>query len=129
VVFVALSTRSGAIDASWPDRAIAGLRSLPSVTSVAVAGMEVRTRVAPRRDSVLRRPGALRRGQALFVEGRDEPVTGLIFPLATVVTHDYFVCVGTPIVAGRAFSASDNASAPAAAIINAGAARRAFGSE
>ena len=128
VVFVALSARNGATDASWSDRTIAGLRGLPGVTTVAVSGMEVRARVAPRRDSVVRRPGALRRAQALFVEGRDEPVTGVMFPLATVVTRDYFVSVGTPLVAGRVFSASDNASAPAAAIINAGAAHRVFGS-
>ncbi|MGH7622997.1 MAG: ABC transporter permease, partial [Gemmatimonadaceae bacterium] len=130
VVFVALATRNGAADASWPDRAIAGLHSLPGVTSVAVSGMPLRqtARSTPRRDSVARRPGAVRRAH-VYVEARDEPVRDLVFPIAQVVTRDYFAAVGTPLVAGRAFGATDDASAPSVAIINAGAARRAFGGE
>ena len=126
VVFVALMTKNQALDATWSDRAIAGLRSLPGVTSVSVSGMQQRAPAAPRvRSDSTRRAGPVRRA-AVYTEGRSEAVRDLLFPLARVVTADYFVSIGKTIVEGRAFNASDNASGEAVAIINAAAARRAF---
>lgn len=126
VVFVAVS-RQSSIDASWPDRVIARLRTLPRVTSVAITGMPIRPRrVAPAPAAAARGgPGPVRRA-AVYAEGRNDPIPDLAFPSAGVVTPEYFGTVGMPITAGRAFRATDDVSAPAAAIINESAARRAF---
>ncbi|MGH7621386.1 MAG: ABC transporter permease, partial [Gemmatimonadaceae bacterium] len=87
VVFVAVSTRNAAADASWPDRVIAGLRTLPHVTSVAVTGLPVRAirRAPPSPNAAIRTPGAMRR-VAVYAEGRADPIPDLVFPLARVVT-------------------------------------------
>jgi len=127
VVHVELDHHGPDPDATWAARVITGLRSLPGVRYVTVSGMPKRSirRSVVRQDTVMRRPGAVRRA-AVFVEGRSDPVTDVTFPIARVVTPDYFSTNGIPLVGGRAFTDADNAGAPAVAIINAASARRLF---
>jgi predicted permease len=105
---------------AWADRVSAGLRSVPAVVSTAVMGAPIR-------------PGARIRnangGAVLVIEGRDTPMHDGIPGAAQLVTPDYFTTFGTPIVAGRTFTAGDRGSSAPVAIIDEASARRFFPGE
>ena len=67
-------------------------------------------------------PGSSSR--TLEVEGRTPPPAGEDSPDYLVATPDYFQSIGTPLVAGRAFTERDVSGAPGTVIVSQAAARR-----
>src|SRR5207253_10892192 len=86
------------------DRAVACIRAIPGVESVALA-----TRV----------PFSVNFNRwELWIEGRRQPGEPGDTVEVTTVTPDYFKTIGVPIVQGRGFTDGDRPDTPLVAVIN-----------
>ncbi len=71
--------------------------------------------------------GRTRWNDALEVEGFTSTSRGDALAWANAITDDYFAVLGTPLLLGRTFNASDSKNAPPVAIVSEGMARHFYG--
>ncbi len=100
-------------DAGFYQRALERLTSLPGIDAAGAAG------------SVLMDPSATRNNGFRVIEGRvSEPSDQWTYLQWTTIDGDFFPAMGTPLLAGRFFTAQDGPGTPPVAIVNETVARR-----